>query len=379
MNRIQFYQSILIASLCIIVQATPAMSRTKLVALPERGAVVIRLDHKHGAFIEEERILHLAQGMNTVDFSWKDVQIDPDTIQLLMLTHPETVQLMNVNYPPDENALVWEIYSPKACDERVRVCYLLQGLTHRIFYRLFVNKKETNARLQMSVVVKNFSGEKFSFANLWLGYGKMLPISIDHEETLKLNIEKLNNIPIEKQWEWDASKETWHKRYPQESRGIPVFYMLKNNSNNGLGKHVLPGGKVRVFQMEKKGPPILLGEDNTLSVHVNETMKICIGKSFDISVDQRIMENRKKNIRNNDVNRIVLYDTESYIVARLTNYKTVPARVSIIQQIQGQWEMIDCNIPFTLENVSRLIFDISLAPLEKKELAFRFSQRNIRP
>jgi hypothetical protein len=360
-------------------QVNVASSRTKLVTLPERGAVTIRLDHKDGAFIEEERTLHLEQGTNTVDFSWKDVQIDPDSIQLIMLTHPEKVQLMNVNYPPNENALVWDIYSPKACDERVRVCYLIQGLSHIIQYRLFVNHKETRARLQLSVVLKNFSGEKFSFANLWLGYGQILPVSIDHEETLKLNIQELDNIHIEKRWEWDANKENWNKSYPQASNGIPIYYVFKNSSKNGLGKHVLSGGKVRVFQEGKIGQPVLLGEDNAESVPVGETMKICIGRSFDISVDQRMMENRKINIRNNNKNRIVLYDTESYIVARLENFKTVPASLSLIQYIQGQWEMIDCNMPFTLENVAKLKFDISLAPLEKKELTFRFNRRNMRP
>jgi len=379
MKHINFYQSILIACLCVIVQANYAISRTKLVTLPERGAVVIRLDHKDGAFIEEERTLHLEKGMNTVDFAWKDVRIDPDSIQLLMLTNPETVQLMNVNYPPDENALVWDIYSPKACDELVRVCYLLQGINHVIQYRLFVNNNETRARLQISAVVKNFSGEKFSFASLWLGYGQMLPISIDHEETLKINIKDIDNIAIEKRWEWDASKENWNNKYPQESRGIPVLYVLENISQNGLGHHVLSDGKVRVFQEGNNGQPILLGEDKTQSVPVGEPMKICIGRSFDISVDQRMMENRRINIRNNNVNHIVLYDTESYIVARLANYKPEPAKISMVQYIQGQWEMIDCNIPFTLENASKLIFDISLAPLEKKELAFRFNRRNIRP
>ena len=379
MKRMKLFQSILIASLFVLVQTNFVFSRTKLVALPERVAVVIRLDHTDGAFIEEERTLHLEKGMNTVDFAWKDVRIDPDSIQLLMLTHPETVQLMNVNYPPDENALVWKIYSPKVCDERVRVCYLLQGIDHFIQYRLFVNENESQAQLQTSVIVKNFSGEQFLFANLWLGYGQMLPISIAHEETLKINIKDIDQISIEKKWEWDAGKENWNNRYPKKSTGIPVFYAFKNTKKNGLGDHVLSRGNVRIFQKGKNGVPILLGEDNTQSVPVGETMKVCIGKSFDISVDQRMMENRKINIRNNNKNRIVLYDTETYIVAHLENYKTKPARLLMAQYIQGQWEMLDCSIPFTLENASKLIFDISLAPLEKKQLTFRFNQRNIRP
>ncbi|ETR69283.1 MAG: hypothetical protein OMM_09742 [Candidatus Magnetoglobus multicellularis str. Araruama] len=368
----------MIAGICIFILPNTVVSRIKFVALPERGAIVIRLDHVDGAFIEEERTLHLEKGTNTVDFAWKDVRIDPDSIQLLILTHPDTVQLMHVSYPSDENALVWKIYSPKTQDEQVRVCYLLQGLDHLIQYRVFVNKNETRARLQMSLIVRNFSGEKFPFANVWLGYGKMLPVQLDHGETQKILLKNIENIVMEKRWEWDAHKESWRNHHPQKT-GIPVFYTMDNVSKNGLGDYVLSAGKIRVFQDGQDGEPIFLGEDKTDPVPVGETMKICIARSFDLSVDQRVMEKRKINIRNNRKNRIVLYDTEEYILAKLKNYKTAPASLSVIQHIEGQWEMIECNIPFTLESASKLVFDVSLAPLEKKELAFRFNRRNIRP
>jgi len=310
---------------------------------------------------------------------WKDVQIDPESIQLLMLSHPETVRLMHVKYPSDENALVWEIYSPTACDEKVRVCYLLQGMDHLIRYRLFVNEKETIARLQTSVIVRNFSGEKFPFASLWLGYGPMIPIALDQGETRKIVLSKVDNIPVEKRWEWDAHKAPWKNNYSRASQGIPVYYTLENISKNGLGQHVLSSGKVRIFQEKKDRQPILLGEDHTEAVPVGETMKICVAQSFDISVDQRVMEKRKVNIRNNNKNRIVLYDTEEHIVAKLQNFKAKPAKISMIQHIQGQWEIIETSTPFTLESASKLVFDIPLAPLEKKSLSLRFSRRNIRP
>ena len=86
-----------------------AQARIKLVALPERAATVIRLDNPSATLIEEERVLTLQKGLNKVDFSWKGVQIDADSIRLTILDHPDSVTLLNVSYPPNEAALVWEI------------------------------------------------------------------------------------------------------------------------------------------------------------------------------------------------------------------------------------------------------------------------------
>ncbi len=63
--KTQFCLLMLLAALFTgpVVQA-----RTKLVALPQRDATVIRLDNPAATLIEEERILTLQKGLNKVDF-----------------------------------------------------------------------------------------------------------------------------------------------------------------------------------------------------------------------------------------------------------------------------------------------------------------------
>jgi len=95
---------VLLVAVSGIVQA-----RIKLVALPERADTVIRLDNPRWTLIEEERVLTLQKGLNKVDFSWKSVSIDSDSIRLKPLDHPDpnNVLLRSVSYPPGEAALVW--------------------------------------------------------------------------------------------------------------------------------------------------------------------------------------------------------------------------------------------------------------------------------
>src|SRR5437773_117000 len=101
----------------ILALTTSAFARVKLVALPERARVVVSLSHPDATLVEEERVLTLQKGVNHVDFSWAGVNIDPSSIQVRMLGHPDKVLVLNTSYPPNENALVWEVSSPAAQEE----------------------------------------------------------------------------------------------------------------------------------------------------------------------------------------------------------------------------------------------------------------------
>ena len=157
-----------------LVFTNPVEARIKLVALPERGVTMIRLDNPKATLIEEERVLTLQKGINKVDFSWKGVGIDPDSIRLKALTHPGQVRLLNLSYPPGEGALVWEISSAGAWEETVRVSYLLTGIDRLVTYRIISTKEETGGALKSHLVLRNFSGEDFERARILIDYGKSL-------------------------------------------------------------------------------------------------------------------------------------------------------------------------------------------------------------
>ncbi|MBN2211819.1 MAG: hypothetical protein JW709_10535, partial [Sedimentisphaerales bacterium] len=148
----------------LTIAASIAQGRIKLVALPQRAATSIRLDNPNATLIEEERVLTLQQGVNKVDFSWKGVSIDEDSIRLAVVDHPDEVTLLNVSYPPGEAALVWEIGAAKAAQERVRISYLLSNIDRLITYKAVADKDETQVDLKSFIVLRNFSGEDFDNA-----------------------------------------------------------------------------------------------------------------------------------------------------------------------------------------------------------------------
>lgn len=369
----------------VLIGCSVAQGRIKLVALPERAATVIRLDNPRFTLIEEERVLTLQKGLNKVDFSWKGVSIDVDSIRLAVLDHAEEVVLLNVSYPPNEAALVWEIASDSDYAETVRISYLLSNIDRLITYKAIADKAETAVNLKSYIILRNFSGEDFDQARVLLDYGEAFEQGILHEETKQLLFFKVASVPIRKIWTFDAAKQPWDpERLENKNVGIPVSYEITNNAESGLGNFALWGGKARIFQDDGHQSTIFLGEDVTGLVPVGEKTELYIGDSRDIVVTQKKMKNTRENERQNENDKVILYDTNEIITARIENFKDGPAVLTMIQHIPGQWDMESCNLKYKRKDAFTLAFEVELPGRTEegpgvKELRMHYHRRNIRP
>jgi len=373
--------TILTAVLC----ASIAQARTKLVALPERDATIIRLDNPAATLIEEERVLTLQKGINKVDFSWKAVFVEADSIRLTILDHPDKVKLLNISYPPGEAALVWEIFSDGDYAETVRISYLLFYIDRLVTYKAVADKEETQLDLKSYLILRNFSGEDFDKAKITLDYGDAFEQSTAHEETKQMLFLKAPKVPITKVWTWDSAKLPWDpEQLEGQNIGIPVSYRIFNNKDSGLVQFAMWGGKARLFQDDGHESTIFLGEDGTTIIPVGQKTELNLGDSRDIVVTQRKMKDAQINIRKNNAGGTVLFDTDEQITAKIENFKDKPAVLTMIQHIPGQWDMAECNMEYKRKDASTLEFEIQLpARTDKgpavKELTMHYNRRNVRP
>jgi hypothetical protein len=378
-------RSKLMVIVLLLVCSAISQGRIKLVALPERAATVIRLDNPQATLIEEERVLTLQNGLNKVDFSWKGVSIDTDSIRLRALDHPDKVTLLSVSYPPNEAALVWDISSDSDYAETVRISYLLSNIDRLITYKAVADKAETFVDLKSYLVLRNFSGEDFAKARVLLDYGEAFEQGIDHEETKQMLFLQSPKVPITKVWKFDAAVQPWDpEKLENQNVGIPVSFRIVNDANSSLGEFALWGGKARIFQDDGHGSTIFLGEDMTGLVPVGQKMELYIGDSRDIVVTQRKMQDSRIITHKNNRGEPVLYDTNEQITAKIENFKDSPAALTMIQHIPGQWDMENCNMKYEKKDASTLEFDIQLPARTEagpavKELTMTYHRRHIRP
>ncbi len=375
----------LTAIVLLLVCSTISHGRIKLVALPERAATVIRLDNPRATLIEEERVLTLQKGLNKVDFSWKGVFIDADSIRLRALDHTDKVTLLSVSYPPNEAALVWDISSDSDYAETVRISYLLSNIDRLITYKAIADKAETYVDLKSYLVLRNFSGEDFDKARVLLDYGEAFEQGIAHEETKQMLFLKSPKVPITKVWKFDAALLPWDpEKLENQNVGIPVSYRIVNEAKSNLGEFAMWGGKARLFQDDGHESTIFLGEDVTGLVPVGEKMELYIGDSRDIVVTQRKMQDTRVVTHKNNRGDVVLYDTNEQITAKIENFKDSVAVLTMIQHIPGQWDMKSCNMKYEKKDANTLEFEIQLPARTEagpavKELKMTYHRRHLRP
>jgi hypothetical protein len=98
----------------------------------------------------------------------------------------------------------------------------------------------------------------------------------------------------------------------------------------------LPGGLVRLYKSDSRGTSQFLGADRIDHTPKNETIRLHVGDSFDVTA-------RKKQTNFHIVSESpAVYDTAYEIV--IANAKDEAVDVSVIEPIPGEWTVLNENL-----------------------------------
>lgn len=310
---------------------SPVFARIKLITLPVRQRVEIQLDHPEATLVEEERIVPLVKGMNQVDFSWANTRIDPQSIVFRIVPHDGAhgpdANVLSVSYPPNENALVWQVAASDSGSARVRISYLLGGLTKSFHYRAVASHDERTLVLSQYIRMKNLANEEFGSSDLWAGYGNRFLKPIGLNETKQVLAEKYGGVPVVKTYTCDPHEHGYLDR-PQNKLRVPMHYVLTNDKDHGLGQAPLPFGKVRIFQDDGRGTVAFIGEDWGAFTPVDDEMRLFVGVAQDIVVKRTIERNVHKRVAGN------LYDRQIMVKYEIENFKDTPVTLDVSEDLR---------------------------------------------
>ena len=336
----------MLTAAALLAGAGPAWGRIKLAALPQRERVEVQLDNGRFTLVEEERIVPLLQstiktGNNKIDFSWSNTQIDKNSIQfrpmairegdafrpIKTVEGQEEIAVINVAYPPNENALVWEVYAAKACAVKVRVSYLIGNLTRTFNYRALANKDETEMVLRNFIKLRNYSGEDFGSAGVWAGFGPKFLKPVGQQEQIQMLLHRFDRVKVRKTFTFD-----WYAHGPLNPAKplcskVLMHYRLINDKPNGLGEFPLQPGKVRIFIQDGRGGEAFLGEDWARLTPLDGKMLLYLGEARDIVCRRIIEKNERHTVRGN------LFHQEVVLKYEIENFKDKPATLDIVEQL----------------------------------------------
>ena len=329
MTRTRWLYSLGILLVCVTA-SLESMARVKLTTLPVRERVEIQLDHPQSALVEEERIVPLVKGINQVDFSWANTRIDPDSLVLRILPPPADkpleVKVLSVSYPPGETALVWSMAASDSGAARVRISYLLGGLSKDFHYRAITGRDEQTLDLTQWLRINNNANEAYENARFWVGVGERFEKPLGLSETRELQLARFASVPVRKTYSCDPMAFGYLDE-AQDKLNVPMHYVIKN-AGGRLGKEPLPAGKARIFQDDGKGSSAFLGEDRGAFTLPDDELTLYLGLARDISVRRTIDRNERQRIAGN------LYRYDVTLKYEIENFKDTPATLDIAESVR---------------------------------------------
>ncbi len=343
----------LTAAVLMATFATVAEARIKLTTLPEREAVRIDIQNGRVTLVEEERTVNLQAGRNQVDFSWANIGIDKDSIVFRVIKSDGEVNVLNTNYPPNENALYWAVSAEKAGPAVIRVSYLIGNMSAGPSYQGIVENDEKSMLLQVYMTVTNTSGESFGQCTVQPGVGKTTVRYFNNGERKRMLAAKFAKVPIAKRYVFDAQVDQERTR---------MYYRMINDQENAMGRFPLPHGKVRLFIKEPTSSndevrsQAFLGEDWAQYTPLFAPLDLYVGVAQDVKVERFTMQPEGGPQKAFDemtcprftldgketVTKPQFRDLRARFRYRLQNFKTakgepITVPVTIKEHVDGEW------------------------------------------
>lgn len=328
----------LVSTLMLLAAAFPAttLARTQLVTVPERTLLITSLENITQPLLMEERTLSLQEGTNQINFSWQNVNIDPESVELRILD-ADDIRVISTGFPSRGNSLTWEVWSPRDVAQPVQVSYLLNGIAQVTSYELHLGTSETEGQFRQYILISNTSGEDLENAVIRAPFLGEIDRSLRNKESRRLLARSVEALPVEKLF---VSHPAWHHHAGEDGEVINMVYDLPNSTAAGLGDARLPAGKIRVFSQPGDDATVFLGEDNVEPTAPGENASARLGVVRDVVLERSKMHDRQINPRRNQRQQVVLFNHEIGLQYTLKNFKDEPVTIRVHERPPGgDWDV----------------------------------------
>lgn len=306
-------------------------------------------------------------------------------------------------------SLVWLLDSAKTGSQDIELSYLSRGFSWKSDYVLSLDQAGTTGDLKGWVTMTNNSGAAFKDAKLKLLAGEVnrapvpqrfaargavmdmakasapqmveeqfgdyhlytldRPATVNNNEIKQLSLLEATGVKATKLLLIDAMAD-YGMWYPQENAvGVgnikPVVYIqLANTKENSMGMP-LPAGTFKVYQRSKSGSLEMLGEDSITHTPRNETLKLKVGKAFDVVADRKRLT----------YNRLGDRAFRETFEVEVRNRKETPETVTVWERHWGDHKVTNANAEYKWLDSNTLQFVLVLAPNEVKKVTYTVETR----
>jgi hypothetical protein len=285
-------------------------------------------------------------------------------------------QIRNIDFPalPEglltKPSLVWQIDAQQAGDQETTIAYITNGINWKADYVLLLNPDSTAFDLNGWVTLDNRSGATYKDAKLKLVAGDInvapapapvskdymvmeaaaaapaveqreffeyhlyevqRPVTVKDNSTKQIEFVTGQDVPATKFYVYDGSAgySFWgapmtDSSYGAQTGNTDVTVMLEFRTDEASGLETqLPAGRVRMYQEDVDGSPLLVGEDTIDHTPKDETVRLTVGTAFDVKGER--LQTSYKPLGDSGAE-------ESYTIT-LRNHKDEPVEVRIVEHL----------------------------------------------
>lgn len=302
-------------------------------------------------------------------------------------------QLIFSNIPKSliiKPSLLWSVNAKKSISSEISLSYLLSGISWQSNYVLDLHKDKIDLKAWLEI--DNRSSKAFENTEVALLAGEinratkpraeirramaMADISrdikaISHEgyklykvpfkvnlranEKTQIQFIQKKNISVQHSY----VLKTFNPLYLRDEKTSRVDQFITLNKLN----IPLPKGLVRIYS-KSDNTQLLLSENSLNHTPKNEPIKLRLGKNFDLSVREKLVQNRSDKYHHD---KTVQYTLNNHSQST----KTIELHVPFMQNAKQLTQVIT-DTPYEKSSANTIIFKITLKKGEKKEFLARF-------
>lgn len=298
--------------------------------------------------------------------------------------------------------LVVTLSSKTTVNAPIELTYLTRGLSWRADYVALLNETENKLNLNGWVTLNNRSGTTYKNARLQLVAGDVAqvsrpasvarlrreamkaqedrsmqrqalfdyhvytlqrPTTISHNQQKQVALLKASNVSVVKEYRLEGLSSYYRYRYSYSRPAKADVWLIFDNTKKANLGLPLPKGTIRAYKKDAAGKAVFIGEANIGHTAEGETVRLRVGKAFDVS-GERVQTDYKKE-------GLARYTYETAYKITLRNAKRTPVRITVSEPIPGDWKIVAESNKHVKVSAHRAEWKIEVPAKGKTELTYR--------
>lgn len=294
--------------------------------------------------------------------------------------------------------LVWKLAGVKGDEEAVEVSYLTTGMDWHAEYVGVLDETSSNINLEAWVSVNSRCGATFEDARLKLVAGDVHRAPALRPPQPRRGVYQMRaEAAADKGFEereffeyhiYDLGRRTTLKdnqikqialfppamvstekgffyNVSRDPKKVEVRLSFQNDEGAGLGRP-LPGGIFRIYKRDQESLEFV-GEDRIDHTPRGETVKVTVGKAFDLRGERKVV----------DVEKVSKRSERQSVEIELRNNKEGEDVEIVVEETfyYRDWEIEEANLPYTKKDVNHVEFVVPVKAQEKTVVRYEVLYR----